>query len=527
LITPSITELLDRALTCEVSGEWDTAAEVYDRAFRRAVAEHDVEALLESATRLGHCFRQAGDSEASHDVLVLAATAAALHGDEVRAARALNGIGILLQYAGDTEAAERTYQNAREHGLRGGYRAVVGEIEQNLGILDNIRGDLHAALEHYTTGLEHLRAAGHLRGCARALNNLGILYLNMGQLDAADAAFQEALAICERGGDIVTAGAVHINRTELFLALDQPDRARASCDEGFEIASRLGDQPRRGEALKFYGIIYRTTGKLHLAEIHLGQAIEIARGREPLLEAEAQRELALVLRAQSRNREALEALNRSHALFSSLQAKTAQADINERISKLESDFLSLVRFWGESIEAKDRYTSGHCERVADYACRLASEAGIGEREIVWFRMGAFLHDLGKTEVAEEILNKPGRLTEEERTAMERHPVIGDEMLAPVEFPWDIRPMVRHHHEAWDGSGYPAGLAGETIPLPARILCVADVYDALASDRPYRPAFPHERTLEVMSAEAGRRLDPSLFDVFRRLDLGAPAVAAGG
>jgi len=99
-----------------------------------------------------------------------------------------------------------------------------------------------------------------------------------------------------------------------------------------------------------------------------------------------------------------------------------------------------------------------------------------------------------------------------------------ELLSGVEFPWDIRPMVRHHHEAWNGSGYPAGLAGEDIPLSARILCVADVYDALATDRPYRKAFRHDQTIEIMAADAGRLLDPHLFALFRELDLQGPATA---
>ncbi|HYJ79750.1 MAG TPA: HD domain-containing phosphohydrolase, partial [Longimicrobiaceae bacterium] len=98
-------------------------------------------------------------------------------------------------------------------------------------------------------------------------------------------------------------------------------------------------------------------------------------------------------------------------------------------------------------------------------------------------------------------------------------------LEDIDFPWDIRPMVRHHHEAWDGSGYPLGLAGDAIPLPARILTVADVYDALATDRAYRPAFPHARTLEIMAAEAGRVLDPGLFEIFRGLAADGPPSAA--
>jgi putative nucleotidyltransferase with HDIG domain len=513
LIDSPTAELLDRASRNEAAGEWNAAIALYDQAYRQAVLDRDVDGLLEGATRLGHCLRQAGESAAAHDVFEMAATVAELTGDSLRASRALNGIGILYQYAGEIEAAECTYLRAREHARSLAPVPVLGEIEQNLGILDNIRGDIESALEHYEAGLQHLRVTGHLRGCARALNNLGMLHIDMGKLEEADAYFQQALEVCDEAGDVVTAGAIHINRTELFLALHQPDRARASCDEGFEIASRLHDEPRRAEALKFYGIIYRETGKLHLAEIHLKQSIEIARGREPLLEAESLRELALVLRAQARNREALEALNRAHSLFSGVQARPDQADITERISKLETDFLSLVRFWGESIEAKDRYTSGHCERVAEYACRLATEAGMSEREIVWFRMGAFLHDLGKTEVPEEILNKPGKLTDEERATMERHPVIGDEMLAPVEFPWDIRPMVRSHHERWDGRGYPDSLVGEDIPLSARILRIADVFDALTTARSYRRRLTPEEALAIMEEDAGS-FDPGIFTLFK-------------
>lgn len=506
---------LERAARQEAAGEWQAALATYAEAWRIAVAMRDPVQLVEVATRQGHCYRHAEDLDAAFDVLEFAATAAELRGDHGRAGRARNGIAILYHLSGDIEGAERGYLAAGVHALASGDERVLGEIEQNLGILDNIRGDLQAALRHYQAGLRHLRNARNDRGAAAALNNLGMLHVDLGQLDAADQFFEEALEICDRIGDIVTAGAIHINRTELFLALREPDRARASCDEGFEIASRLHDETRRGEALKFYGIIYRETGKLHLAEIHLNQAIEIARGREQLLEAETQRELALVLRAQARNREALEALNRAHALFTGLQARPDQDDITERITKLENDFLSLVRFWGESIEAKDRYTSGHCERVAGYACRLAAEVGITEREMVWFRMGAFLHDLGKTEVPEEILNKPGRLTEEERAIMERHPVTGDEMLAPVEFPWDIRPMVRSHHERWDGHGYPDRLSGDDIPLAARILRIADVFDALTTARSYRRRLSPQEALELMENDTGS-FDPDIFALFREI-----------
>jgi putative nucleotidyltransferase with HDIG domain len=267
--------------------------------------------------------------------------------------------------------------------------------------------------------------------------------------------------------------------------------------------------------MKVYGMVYRETGKPHLAEVHLRQALGLAAGRDLLLEGEVQREMSAVLRGMGRNRESLAALNRAHALFTRLQARFDNDDVEQRIARLEEEFFSLVRQWGESIEAKDRYTSGHCVRVADYACRIAAAAGMAEEEMVWFRMGAFLHDVGKVDVPAEILNKPGRLTDEERAIIERHPVTGDEMISTVEFPWDVRGMVRWHHERWDGAGYPDRLAGDAVPLPARILRIADVFDALTSVRSYRPPMPPEHAFSVMEEDAGG-FDPQLFEIFRAL-----------
>jgi putative nucleotidyltransferase with HDIG domain len=516
-VNRSVSEVFEKGAAEERSGRWSEATRTYDKAFLDCLRARDAGGLVEAVIRQGHCCRKGGESERAAELFELALTLADLHQSPPTAGRALNGFGLLAQDAANLSEAERFYQLAREAGQQAADEMLLGQAEQNLGIIANIRGNLQDALAHYRAGLEHLQRAPDTTGAATngqvaALNNLGMLHIDLGELHAADEYFRRALELCRKVGDIVREGLVHINRVELYLARGEPDVARESCDAGFEIFSRLNDEYNQAEALKFYGIIYRETGKLHLAGNHLRQAISIAARNDPLLEAETQRELSLVLRAQARNREALEALNRAHALFTSLQAKNDQADIYRRIGKLETDFLSVVRFWGESIEAKDRYTSGHCERVAEYACRIAAEAGLPESELVWFRMGAFLHDLGKTEVPEEILNKPGKLTDEERAIMERHTVIGDEMLAPVEFPWDIRPMVRSHHERWDGRGYPDGLAGHDIPLPARILRIADVFDALTTARSYRRRLTPEEALEIMVDDLGS-FDPDLFGIF--------------
>jgi putative nucleotidyltransferase with HDIG domain len=132
------------------------------------------------------------------------------------------------------------------------------------------------------------------------------------------------------------------------------------------------------------------------------------------------------------------------------------------------------------------------------------------------RVGAILHDVGKLVVPSDILNKPGPLTPEERAVMERHAEAGVALLADIDFPEDVLPMVRNHHERWDGSGYPDRLGGDRIALAARILCIADVYDALTTTRPYRPAYPRERAMEIMRSEAGRLFDPALLAEFLTL-----------
>jgi putative nucleotidyltransferase with HDIG domain len=509
------TDLTERAAACERTGSWSEAAALYEEAVRLAVGRNDAHEVADVVRRLGHCHRGAGQPEVAGEYFELAYTLAELLDDPALKGRALNGTGILQFERGDTELAERTYTAAHALGTETGDQLLLGETHQNLGIVANIRGDLDEALGHALAALEHLQRAGNDRNCMRVLNNLGMLHVDLNRLGEADRYFAEALRYSDRLGDVVSAGTIHINRAELFLALGQPDLARTSCDEGYEIACRLRDRLRQAEALKFYGVIYRETGKLHLAESHLRMALDTAQGRDPLVEAEVQRELALVLRRQHRNREALEALNRSHVLFTALHAASDNADVERRIGELEEDFLSLVRYWGETIEAKDRYTSGHCQRVADYACRIARQAGLSEWELTWFRMGAFLHDVGKMDVPAEILNKAGRLTEEERAVMERHPAAGDEMLASVEFPWDVRCMVRSHHERWDGSGYPDGLAGESIPRPARILRIADIFDALTSVRSYRRSLSPHAALEMMEDDAAG-FDPELFAIFRDL-----------
>jgi putative nucleotidyltransferase with HDIG domain len=526
-VPDSIAHLFDEAALHEGGGAWSAALRKYEQAFQVAVRLDRPDLQLDAQVRIGHCNRKAGNWEAAVEQFELVLVMGERQRHEEQVGRALNGLGLVAQARGRLTDAEAHFREALECAERIGERVLQGHVHQNLGILATIRGDLTEAVRLYSLGIDLLEQSGNHAAVAPALNNIAMVHVGRGELDEADEYFARAEELSRATNNMHLVGIIKVNRAELYIARGDLARAREVCDEGFEILGEAGDTLRQAEALKYYGIIYRESGKPHLAAIHLQRAIEIASPLDPLLEAQAQRELALVLREQGRNRDALAALNRSHILFTGLQAQTETADIQGRIDRLEADFLMLVQQWGESIEAKDRYTVGHCLRVADYACLLAERVGIAPHEMVWFRMGAFLHDLGKIEVPEEVLNKPGRLTEDERAQMERHPVIGEAMLGSVDFPWDIRPMVRSHHERWDGGGYPDGLVAEAIPFSARILRVADVFDALTSARSYRRLLSPQEAMAIMVDDGGS-FDPEIFAAFQELfpQLSATAARAG-
>ena len=175
---------------------------------------------------------------------------------------------------------------------------------------------------------------------------------------------------------------------------------------------------------------------------------------------------------------------------------------------------SVILTLGLTIESRDPSTQGHCERLARYAAALGGRLGLDEDQLVALRRGAFLHDVGKVGIPDVILLKPGPLTPSERAAMQQHPVIGDRLCGELRALEDVRPIVRHHHERPDGTGYPDGLEGDRIPLLARIMNVVDSYDALTTQRPYKTALPHAEAVRELRDEAARGWKfPSLVEEF--------------
>lgn len=181
------------------------------------------------------------------------------------------------------------------------------------------------------------------------------------------------------------------------------------------------------------------------------------------------------------------------------------------VASLQRGYLETIRALANSIDAKDPYTRGHSMRVTNVAMAIGRELGLDDEALDTLRYGGILHDIGKIGIKEEILLKKDRLSDEERKVVQMHPVLGEKIIEPIDFLQPVRPIVRHHHEWLDGSGYPDGLAGEEIPLGARIVNAADTYDAVTSNRPYQKAVDNREAIEILKRYRVRQIDPQVCD----------------
>jgi len=193
------------------------------------------------------------------------------------------------------------------------------------------------------------------------------------------------------------------------------------------------------------------------------------------------------------------------------ERKRAEEELKQSYEKLQEALEGTINALATTTEWRDPYTAGHQQRVTRLACAIAEEMNLSAEQNRTIYMSAMIHDIGKINVPSEILSKPGRLTEPEFQIIQTHPQVGHDILKGIAFPWPIAHIILQHHEKMDGSGYPQGLSGEEIYLEARILCVADVVEAMASHRPYRPALGIDKALEEISQSGGILYDPDVVD----------------
>lgn len=193
-----------------------------------------------------------------------------------------------------------------------------------------------------------------------------------------------------------------------------------------------------------------------------------------------------------------------------------RANLEQAHEKLLSAYDATIEGWSHAMDLRDKETEGHTLRVTKLSEQLGTIMGVEVEDLVYMRRGALLHDIGKLGVPDSILLKPAKLTDEEWTIMRQHPQYAYDMIQPIEYLRPALDIPLCHHEKWDGSGYPRGLKGEEIPLVARIFAVVDVWDALISDRPYRPAWDKEKALTYIKEQSGKHFDPYVVENFLKM-----------
>lgn len=521
-------DLIGSAKEAHRKGAWEEAVAAYETALQLIPDGEDPAIRADVLRWVGtvHCDR--GDLDLACEKYESSRQVAESAGISAKVAAAANCLGIAEMFRGSHDAAAHFYLSARKLADEAGDDHLVALVDQNLGILANIQGNVALALLSYRSALERCRRFGDEGNAALALNNMGMAHVDLGEWDQAQACYDEAAELAGRNGDTLKVGLVELNRVELHLRRRRYEAARESCERSLQIFHRLRAKPKVAEAYKYYGMLYRETAQPERADIHFALSLGLAEScQDRLLQAEAQVEWATLHLEEQRKPEGILYLNRALQIFRELKAKREVLDIERRIHRLKEMYLPAVQRWGEQLaESKDAFQSGHAERVAAYATALAREVGVTEWDLMWIQVGALLHDIGKMAVPAEVLGKDGVLTDAEREVVKVHTLMGDSMAAQYHFPEEVRPIIRNHHERWAGTGYPDKLAGEKIPFGARIVGIADVYDALTSPRSFWSAYSSDDALRIMKAEADG-FDPLLFGVFEdMLRRGAVGVGTG-
>jgi putative nucleotidyltransferase with HDIG domain len=321
-----------------------------------------------------------------------------------------------------------------------------------------------------------------------------------------------------------------VDAAESLLLTPHTQTLKVACQRGFPPTRLSRSEARLGEGLPGQAALERRTLAFpDLRRPPLSAGLAEAQG---LLRAGFGAYFAVPLVAKAQVKGVLEIFHRTPlspdpdwlAFLETLAGQAAIAidnaalfdDLQRSHTELTLAYDTTLEGWARALELRDKETEGHTQRVTEMTLRLAQAMGMPDAELLHVRRGALLHDIGKMGIPDSILLKPGPLSSEEWLIMRRHPVYAFEMLSPIAYLRPALDIPYAHHEKWDGSGYPRGLAGQQIPLPARIFAVADVWDALLSDRPYRSEIEDEEAMAYIRDQAGQHFDPDVVKCFIEL-----------
>ncbi len=510
-------EDLDKAECLDSRGQWDMAITLYDQILQASIQDEDEWLQAYVMRKIGELRRKRGDSLAALRLFRSSQNIFRRLGDRKSLSYLSNNIGLIYFGKGKWNLVKRYFGKALKIAMVEGDKKLEGQIFNNLGIMSQILGQEKKAIKYFEKALPCYEEIDFSKGIAQTLNNIGMSYRDNQMWERARFYHEKSLEKSKELNDLNLMGIASLNIAMVMIHLGQLESAKEFCDQASSIFKKLDDKLGIAESFICYGIISRQHNKPDQAERYFKKSIQINKEVENQLGlAEAYREMALLYQDSGMGKLVLQFLGKSLKIFQELQASRYIDDIGEKVSELEEIYFKIAKEMGEEVESKDTYTYGHCQRVAKYSIMLAEKTGLPDKERKGILVAAFLHDLGKVKIPREILTKPKKLTPDEYLTIMKHPAWGIEMLELIEFPWEVKSLILHHQERFDGKGYPDGLEGEDIPLSARIISIADFFDAMTTDRPYRSAMNLNETFSIMKREKGKSLDPELLDVFELL-----------
>ncbi|MDX9856476.1 MAG: tetratricopeptide repeat protein [candidate division Zixibacteria bacterium] len=496
-------------------GKIEQAIEEYQKVLLFCRDSSHLQVKSETFTQIGQLLGKQGDYDRALGYLQRAIGAYRRLDDTTGTCKALRNLGVIYVELGEFEEAEVTLEEAITLARTLDNRMLCADLVNNLGAVQNMRGNWRRALELYRESLTTYSEFNEIRKAAYTRNNVAITLLERGLNDEAFDHFQEAYAIAGQIKDASLALIVDINLADLYLKKGFAADADRHCTKAHEQLRETGVvNGHLVEVRKIAGKIAAARGDHETAMRCFDEALAMCHEiGSRFLEADVMLERGLLHRAAGRPYDALNDLEASYHLYASLKATGRREQTEQAISSIELLYLEIFNAMAVEVDQKDPYTKGHSDRVASLALLLGQELGLRTSQLKTVVAGALLHDIGKLTIDDAVLKKSGRLTDEEFRQIKTHAQAGLDLLADREFPWDIKPIILYHHEKIDGSGYPLGLRGEDIPLGARIVGIADVFDALTSDRVYRVAYLPDQALEMMEKESGTSFDPMLLKRF--------------
>jgi len=496
-------------------GRLEEAIQEYQKILKYCRKSRHLSVKSETFAQMGQLLCKQGDHERALGYLQRAISAYRRMNDTTGLCKALRNLGVIYVEMGDFEEAEINYVEAIALAENIGDRLLYADLVNNCGAIMNMKGNGKKALQLYRESLEIYLEHNEIRKSAYTKNNIAITLAEQNLHDEAFEYFLQADEIATNISDSSLALIVDINLADLYLKKGRLTDAQKHCQKAERylvdahlINGNLVETKRIGGKIAFHQQDYDTALRYFDEAEKIGQQI----GAQ-FHEAEVLLDRGMLLTAMERHFDALADLESSYRIYTCLKAERKREQTEKVINSIETLYLEIFDSMAQKVDRKDKYTKGHSDRVASLALLLAKNLGLRTNMLKTIAAAALLHDIGKVDIGNHILKKTGRLTDEEYQEIKKHPELGVELLRGKEFPWDIKPLILHHHEKNDGSGYPLGLKGENIPLGARIICIADVFDALTSDRVYRLAYDPQKALAIMQEDSGTVFDTVLLRCF--------------